>query len=206
MLRAPPGVASMLLPFHWRRDDCDVQRVAADRASDALTVPHSRMRKRRGTTLSAPKYDRALRHLLEPNVIVLRLRDVTVTTQMRWIRRNRRVGAWAALFALAVQITLSFSHVHLDKNVLSSLASAHTAQLQSAERRSPSGSGHHQNAADFCDICATIALVASSLLPQTAVLTPPLATPRAWMRPLEAASSSRQAPNHFQARAPPFVV
>ncbi|HLH87119.1 MAG TPA: hypothetical protein VKX28_01570 [Xanthobacteraceae bacterium] len=124
---------------------------------------------------------------------------------MGWIRLNRRIGAWAALFALAVQITVSFSHIHLDKNTLSSLASAHATQSQSVERRSPSGPAH-QNAADFCDICATIALVASSILPAPAALTPPLATSCAWQRPFEAALLWRQAHDHFQARAPPFIA
>jgi hypothetical protein len=125
---------------------------------------------------------------------------------MRWIRRNRRVGAWAALFALAVQITLSFGHIHLDKNILSSRTTTHTPQWQSAERGGPSSPAHHQNAADFCDICATIALVASSVLPEPATLTPPLATPGAWQRPFEMALSWRRAHNHFQARAPPFIA
>jgi hypothetical protein len=132
--------------------------------------------------------------------------DVVANTQMRWIRRNRRVGAWAALFALAVQITVSFTHIHLDKNALASLASVHATQAQSIERSGPPGPAHHQNAADFCDICATIALVASSVLPDPATLTPPLATTCAWQRPHEAELYGRQAHNHFHARAPPFVV
>ena len=38
-------------------------------------------------------------------------------TKFRWmhrIRNNRRFGGWLALFALAVQLVLSFGHVHLE--------------------------------------------------------------------------------------------
>jgi hypothetical protein len=124
---------------------------------------------------------------------------------MRWIRLNRRIGAWAALFALAVQITLSFGHVHVGKNALSSSLAAHAAQWQSAERHSPSNPAQHQDADDFCAICATIALVASSVLPEPAPLTPPLAAPCAWQREFDAALLSPQPHNFFQARAPPFI-
>ena len=31
---------------------------------------------------------------------------------MHWVRANRRIGAWVALFALSLQLVLSFGHVH----------------------------------------------------------------------------------------------
>src|SRR5262245_22367051 len=34
-------------------------------------------------------------------------------TAMRWVRANLQVGAWCALFALAMQFALSFGHVHV---------------------------------------------------------------------------------------------
>ena len=125
---------------------------------------------------------------------------------MGWIRVNRRIGAWAALFAFAIQIVLSFGHIHLDKNILSSPTTTHAPQWQTAERGGPSSPARHQGAVDFCDICATIALVASSVLPEPAALTPPLATPGAWVPPFETGLSWRQAHHHFQARAPPFIA
>ena len=33
---------------------------------------------------------------------------------MHWVRSNRRFGSWAALFALAIQLVLSFGHIHLE--------------------------------------------------------------------------------------------
>ena len=31
---------------------------------------------------------------------------------MQWIRKNRSVGSLAALFALSIQLVLSFGHIH----------------------------------------------------------------------------------------------
>ena len=122
---------------------------------------------------------------------------------MGWIRVNRRIGAWAALFALAVQITLSFGHIHLDKIALSRLP-AHATQVQAADGNTPR-SGHHSGANDFCEICATIAMVASSVLPTPAALPAPVATPYSWAREFAPAPPAREADSFFQARAPPFV-
>ena len=33
---------------------------------------------------------------------------------MRWFRSRMRLGAWSALFALTIQLVLSFGHVHFD--------------------------------------------------------------------------------------------
>jgi hypothetical protein len=121
---------------------------------------------------------------------------------MRWIRGNRRIGAWAALFALAVQVTLSFGHIHLDKIALSRQPT-HATQLQAADGKSRPG--HQPGANDFCEICATIAMVASSVLPTPAALPAPVATPYSWAREFASAPLAREAHYFFQARAPPVV-
>ncbi len=123
---------------------------------------------------------------------------------MRWVRLNRRIGAWAALFALAVQITLSFGHVHSYK-IASSRLPAPAAQWQAADGNAPSRPGHHSGADDFCAICATIAMVASSVLPTPAPLPAPVATPYSWAREFASAPRAREAHSLFQARAPPFI-
>ena len=123
---------------------------------------------------------------------------------MRWIRLNRRIGAWAALFALAVQLTLSFGHVHLDKSALTRLP-AQATQWQTADGNAPSRPAPHSDANDFCAICATIAMVASSVLPTPAPLPAPVATPHLWAREFASALPARKAHTLFQARAPPFV-
>jgi hypothetical protein len=124
---------------------------------------------------------------------------------MRWIRRNRRIGAWAALFALAVQITLSFGHIHIGK-IASATQAAHATQWQLSDRNAPARSGHHSDANDFCAICATIAMVASSVVPEPSLPVPPIAAPYAWSRQFASALRSRQAHFLFQARAPPFIA
>ena len=51
---------------------------------------------------------------------------------MRWIRTHRRLGSRLALFALAVQLVVSFGHVHLDKIAPSSAAASAVSLLDTA--------------------------------------------------------------------------
>ena len=130
-----------------------------------------------------------------------------MTTRMRWIRLNRRVGAWAALFALAVQITLSFGHIHVGKFALSSGAAAATSSAQAAGRDgAPSAPDRHTGAYDFCAICATISLVASSALPEAYDLLLPAASEHRWQINLADTRTSFDPYILFQARAPPSVL
>jgi hypothetical protein len=122
---------------------------------------------------------------------------------MRWFH-NRRFGNWLALAALALQLVVSFGHVHLD-------GVHHTYPAQAV-----SGSGAQAsqlpapqpgNDADdgYCAICATIFQAASSFLPPVPQLQVPvvsravehcgrvavvLITPQRWP---------------FQSRAPPLA-
>jgi hypothetical protein len=123
---------------------------------------------------------------------------------MRWIRSHRRLGSRLALFALAVQLVLSFGHIHLDKII--SPAATGVAQLQTASRdQAPVAPGHHGGAADFCAICATIALVASSVLPEAAQLAPPISVASTRLAEFFAARPVFDLHTSFQARAPPVV-
>jgi len=122
---------------------------------------------------------------------------------MRWVRENRRFGAWAALFAFAVQLVLSFGHVHLDKLTFSAPAAA---SVQAASRDSGAPQPKHTGADDFCAICATIALVASSVLPEAAQLAPPptlVASTR--LAEFIPAPPAFDLHTSFQARAPPVL-
>ncbi|HEY1544576.1 MAG TPA: DUF2946 family protein [Xanthobacteraceae bacterium] len=123
---------------------------------------------------------------------------------MRWFRTNIRFGSRLALFALAVQIVLSFGHVHVGKIATSHLP-AHAMQLQAADGNMPSHPGHAADANDFCAICASIAMVASSVLPEPALPAPPVATSHLWSREFASSLPPRQAHFLFQARAPPFI-
>ena len=121
---------------------------------------------------------------------------------MRWFRSHIHLGARLALFELAIQFVLSFGHSHVDKSLLSSASAAAVTQ-QSASRDGAPAAPQHRGADDFCAICATIGLLASSALPESASLVIPVATPSAW--PHEFASTFVPLDSHllFQARGPP---
>jgi hypothetical protein len=120
---------------------------------------------------------------------------------MHWFRANSKVGARLGLFALALQIVLSFGHVHLGglRHSSDRLSVAATHSVPSDPQRQPI------NADDYCAICATIHLTATSLPPQAPQLSVPFA-----VQPVEHANfvtatslSPRRA--SFQSRAPPLA-
>jgi hypothetical protein len=125
---------------------------------------------------------------------------------MQWIRLNRRIGAWAALFALTLQLVLSFSHVHVPKSLLTSALATTVSQQLASRDGAPSSPQQHNGADDFCAICATIGLLASSALPESTSFVVPVAVPAAW--PHEHAGIFVPFDSHllFQARGPPAAV
>lgn len=123
---------------------------------------------------------------------------------MRWVRA-RLLGAASrlALFALALQIVLSFGHVHPGdfRHVGGGLAAGGISSAPSA----PSQQQPVRDADDYCAICATIHLAATSLLPQAPLLPVQFAARAVEHVNCTAAAffSSRRAP--FQSRAPPLA-
>jgi len=120
---------------------------------------------------------------------------------MRWIH-TRRFGSCLALAALALQLVLSFGHVHLHGVRHPALAVS-----GSAAQASPLGAPQPGNDADddYCAICATIFLAANSFLPPAPQLPVPFVS-----RPIEHFAPvavdfivPRRAP--FQSRAPPLA-
>jgi hypothetical protein len=122
---------------------------------------------------------------------------------MRWFRRNMRFGSWCALFALAIQLGLSFGHLHFASSAATSaLTSAAAKAAGSADE--PSAPIKHGRVADYCTICASIHLAGLLTAEPPSVWT---------LRPtsgvcldvvLEATVSSRsELP--FSARAPPLA-
>jgi len=87
---------------------------------------------------------------------------------MGWFRSNRGIAAWAAFFALACQLVLSFGHVHVGN------FSAGSAAWVTTETGDVSPSSPEKNpadlAGDFCAICANISLVGTVVLPILAIL------------------------------------
>jgi uncharacterized iron-regulated membrane protein len=83
---------------------------------------------------------------------------------MKWFRLHRVFGAQAALFALVVQFTLAFGHVHVGNADARAIAPAATAfNVTPDEPIAPTPSDHDQNSADgLCAICVTIHLTGAA--------------------------------------------
>jgi hypothetical protein len=122
---------------------------------------------------------------------------------MRWFRSKLHSGSRLAMFALAVQLVLSFGHVHLQNLAPATTKSAVPASgTVLLSERAPSHDHGGSLDAD-CPICALIQLIAASALSAPPVL--PL--------PLHSGSTGLQAPAEmasvcsphfpFEARAPP---
>jgi hypothetical protein len=121
---------------------------------------------------------------------------------MHWFRANSKIGARLGLFALTLQIVLSFGHVHLGglRQSTDRLSVAGTHSVPSDPQPLPIS-----DADGYCAICATIHLAATSLLPQAPQLTGPFA-----VQPVEHAdfiSANPLSPRRasFQSRAPPLA-
>jgi len=109
-----------------------------------------------------------------------------------------------ALFALALQLVLSFGHVHL-ADIASPLASAAAAAPSQAE--DPGGPANpDRRARDICAICATLNLTASADLPTGVSLVVPFALTQAQRPDFVSALISSELFFLFQARAPPVHV
>jgi hypothetical protein len=121
---------------------------------------------------------------------------------MHWIRRNSRFGFWAAIFALAIQLILSFGHIHLADLQGSSAAIASSSQLQSSTSDDEDhGAGHN-----LCAICVALNLTSSSLLPAVALLATPVDHAHRWVADLQPVQISHRVHFLFQPRAPPHSV
>lgn len=126
---------------------------------------------------------------------------------MRWLRYDRRFGAWLALFALAVQLAVSFGHVHLDgvariDPARAALAGAGQTSYSFVAPQ-PAGGGDDDDA--YCPICASVYLTANSFVPVAPVLLLPLASTvvEHFNRSVPVFVAPRRLA--FQSRAPPLA-
>jgi hypothetical protein len=107
-----------------------------------------------------------------------------------------------ALFAMALQVALSFGHIHVDQILGASAQAAH-ASTKVAETRTadelPAGAG------DECAVCALIALANSLILPVPAMLPLPVHFAATHQAPALVFHISQSTVAPFQARAPPLV-
>jgi hypothetical protein len=124
---------------------------------------------------------------------------------MRWFRTHIGLGSRLALFALAIQLVLSFGHIHAGKIAPASAKGA-ISLAQAPDRDGGPGPKPHSGADDFCAICATISLLASSALPTISSLLPPVAAEHRWLTEFTTTRISFDPFVLFQARAPPTVL
>ena len=128
---------------------------------------------------------------------------------MRWFRSNRRFVARLALFALGLQLVLTFGHIHREDLIPAAAAStlvSSAAQPSAAVPTAPAPAHKSRGAVDdVCAICALIQLANISVTSTAPLL--PLPTPVGWSR-LEMTAESFLAPSPrglFRARAPPLA-
>jgi hypothetical protein len=121
---------------------------------------------------------------------------------MHWIRKNSRFGSWAAVVALAIQLVVSFGHIHLEDFQTASSLTAASAQPQPNTRDDDDHSTGH----DFCAICAALNLTSSSVLPAVVLPATPVDHPYTWAGALEPTQVFERVSFAFQARAPPHSV
>jgi hypothetical protein len=124
---------------------------------------------------------------------------------MKWVRSKARHVSLLALFALAIQLALSFGHFHSDGLAqAATLAAQSTADQDQAATASLPDHRHPDGlAADSCAICATIAL-SGTLITSAA---PMLPVPAIFAVADTSTSAGVALPNltrsAFQSRAPP---
>ena len=109
-----------------------------------------------------------------------------------------------AIFALALQVVLSFGHVHLHRAALAAPAEAAAALAFTGDDDSPLPQ-NRSRAPDICAICATLGLAATSVLPTAAALVVPPLRQASLLAGLPVAQAGFELPSFFQARAPPAL-
>jgi len=116
---------------------------------------------------------------------------------MSWTRASRRLTGWLALFVLALQLAVSFAHVH-GEDFAGLLAPGVT---QAAPAGDAPG-GHPDPDHLTCDICATVHMTGTLAVPTAPALSLPVPT----TAPVTIAAPATRAltlASAFLARGPP---
>jgi hypothetical protein len=116
---------------------------------------------------------------------------------MHWFRWNHRWTTYAALFALSLQLVISFGHVHFHGLVLGSSTTAPKA----SEPAEPAGTVPDRE--KDCAICAIIGLAGTPLVPDAPALVFAVTQRLVLHSDLVAILVSDHTRAQFQARAPP---
>ena len=119
---------------------------------------------------------------------------------MRWFRTNRHFGARLALIALALQLVLTFGHVHAPSATLTS-----AVQNSQSNGPAPQDQNHNGLADTDCPTCALIQLSAISAPSVAPELPLPVAVDFLTLQPRVELATATAPPASFQARGPPAV-
>jgi hypothetical protein len=124
---------------------------------------------------------------------------------MGWVDRHKRRGAWLAFAALALQIALSFGHMHLDGirpiTAHNAAVAPHRGAVADASRQTPLPNSGDDD--DYCAICASIYLVSTTFISHAPVLPVPLGFERIVHSYASARASLKPRRIAFRSRAPP---
>ena len=119
---------------------------------------------------------------------------------IRWFRTNRHFGARLALVAVALQLVLTFGHVHIR-----AAAVASTIEASHSSHTAPLSPGHSGPGDSGCPICALIQLSAISAPSVAPELPLPIAIDLVTLQPGSMLAVTIALPASFQARAPPLA-
>jgi hypothetical protein len=123
---------------------------------------------------------------------------------MHWLRSHARWGSALALLALICQLTLTFSHVHLeDAEQQHAIAALALEQPQSdVPPASDDRSGHQDR---YCSACAILHLVPTVGTSEPPALPWPLVSGSDCFLPAQSYTHAGRREAHAQPRAPPTV-
>lgn len=120
------------------------------------------------------------------------------------LRSKMRFGGWLALFALGLQLTLSFGHIHAEDSAAAKTSdNTAVAQNQSTPQNAPDGDHDRNHGGDVCAICAFMHMAGTSLLPGAPSVAVPADIISAVLVAPELTPLPPAARQSFQARAPP---
>lgn len=123
---------------------------------------------------------------------------------MGWVHRHKHRGAVLALIALALQIALTFGHVH-QRGLAGGSSNAIAKQVRLAHTSPQAPAQHPSDRDDYCATCASIFLASSAFAPAPPQLLVPADFQRVehWLK----AASPFVEPLRlaFRSRAPPLV-
>ncbi|MBN8980301.1 MAG: DUF2946 domain-containing protein [Rhizobiales bacterium] len=119
---------------------------------------------------------------------------------MFWLRSKAKSLSFVALFALALQLGLSFGHVHADRALAGKTAVAGLLSSTSSDSGNDT-----DNRADLCAVCVTIAIANALIDSAPPVLPLPVVTTASDILPVAVASGASTTALGFQSRAPPIA-